>query len=192
MINSQPETSDEKIVELIKQGDREQFGTLLARYEPKLERYGKKFLADRDDIVDIVQEVLISAYKNLQSFDSAQKFSSWIYRIAHNAFINELKRGHYRPMRLFDFDTVLAHVTYDDPAVTEREQIEMRKMIDKGLASISPKYKEVLILYYLEELDYQMVADVLQIPVGTVGIRLKRARKELKEVYSKMSLSYGK
>ena len=62
-------------------------------------------------------------------------------------------------------------------------------MIEKGLSELSPKSREILILYYLEEFSYQEISDILQVPSGTVGVRLKRARDQLKAIYSKMDIS---
>ena len=62
------------------------------RYQAKLLRYGRRFLAQDDHIVDVVQDVFIKTYENIQSFDATRKFSPWIYRIAHNAFVNEIRQ----------------------------------------------------------------------------------------------------
>ncbi len=174
--------TDEALAILVQQGDKEQFGVLIERYEKKLLRYGTKFLSNRENIVDIVQEVFMSAYQNIKSFDSSKKFSPWIYRIAHNAFVNNMKRSLARPLVFFDLDTLISHPIYEDPASKEKEQKEMHSMIDKGLESLPDNYREVIILHYLEELSYKEIADVLRIPPGTVGIRLKRAKEKLKKV----------
>ena len=134
MISNLSEKTDEEVVRLVKQGDKESFGVLITRFEEKLKRYGRKFLSDREDITDIVQEIFIKTYQNIQSFDEKQRFSPWLYRIAHNSFINEWKKGRLRPITLFDFDTLLAHLTYDDPVVTEREQSEIKQMINNFFA----------------------------------------------------------
>lgn len=173
------ELTDEELAVLVQRGDEEKFGILMERYEPKLHRYGKKFLFNTDNIEDVVQEVFIKVYQNIQSFDASKKFSSWIYRIAHNTFVNALRDAQKNPMPIFDFDTLVSHPAYDDPAVKEREQKDMRKMIDEGLEYLAPVYREVIILYYLEELSYKEIADVLHLPVGTVGIRLKRGKEAL-------------
>ncbi len=183
--------TDEELVARVQQGDQETFGVLMQRYEHKLLRYGRKFLARHEDIQDIVQDVFIRTYQNIQSFDTAQKFSPWVYRIAHNAFVNALKKNTYNPLLLVDFDTLVSHTVYEDPAPLEREQREMRAMIDKGLEHLAPKYREVLILHYLEGMQYKEIADILQIPIGTVGIRIKRAKEALKQTYEKLHMQYG-
>jgi RNA polymerase sigma-70 factor (ECF subfamily) len=185
MKSETPQQTDEEIAGLVARGDGELFGVLIERYESKLLRYGRKFLSDHEDIKDIVQDAFISAYQNIKSFDTSQKFSSWMYRIAHNALVNGLKKKSKNPLSYFDFDTFFPHPVYEDPSDGEREQREMRAMIDQYLDRIPQKYREVLILSYLEELSYKEVADVLQIPIGTVGVRLKRAKLALKELYEK-------
>jgi RNA polymerase sigma-70 factor (ECF subfamily) len=185
------ELSDEALAELVQKGDKERFGVLMERYEKKLFRYGRKFLSNKDTIDDVVQEVFIKTYQSIQGFDIHQRFSPWIYRIAHNTFINELRRHSRNPLYLFDFDTLVAHPIYEDPAVMEREQKEMRAMLDAGLETLQPNYREILILYYLEEQSYKEIADILHVPVGTVGVRLKRAKEGLRKVYKKLGHDYG-
>jgi len=177
-VETAPSKSDEEIARTIQQGDREVFGVLVERYEEKLLRYGKRFLARKEDITDIVQDVFVSAYQNLQNFDTTKRFSPWIYRIAHNAFINGLRRNERSAIPI-DFDTLLSHPVYEDPAESEREQNEMRALIDRGMEKIAPKYREVLVLHYFEELSYKDIAEILQIQAGTVGIRLRRGKEAL-------------
>lgn len=183
--------TDEELANRVQGGDKVAFAALMERYEKKLLRYGNRFLADREDVIDIVQEVFISVYQNIKSFDGSQKFSPWIYRIAHNAFVNGIKKKSHNPFVMLDFDALLSHTVSEDPLRGEREQEEMQKMIEVGLDQISAKYKEVLILYYLEEMPYKEIADILQVPSGTVGIRLKRAKDALRKVYEQMQIPYG-
>jgi len=173
--------SDEEVASRIQSGNAEAFGILMERYEAKLMRYGRKFLGDTDAVKDYVQEAFIKAYEHLQSFDVRQRFSPWMYRIAHNTFANALRTKSRNPVFAVDLDTFVPHAAYEDSAEREREQKIMREAIDAGLDRIAPKYREVLVLYYLEEFSYKEIADVLRVPVGTVGIRLSRARKELKQ-----------
>lgn len=172
--------TDEEIALRVQKGDSEIFGVFVDRYEKKLLRYGKKFLSHPEDVQDIVQDVFTRAYRNIQSFDPAQRFNPWIYRIAHNAYLNTMRRNSLAPLTV-DFDTVLVHFKYDDPTESEREQKDMRDLIERGMSDISAKYREVLILHYFEEMPYKDIADVLEIPIGTVSIRLKRAREALKK-----------
>lgn len=176
--------SDEEVALSVQGGDVNAFGILVDRYQEKLLRYGRKFLPRREDIEDMVQEVFISAYRNIQSFDTKQLFRPWIYRIAHNAFINHMKRNE-RGAVLVDFDTFLSHPVYEDPTDKERDVAQIRGMLDRGLDKINPKYKEALVLHYFDDLAYKEIADVLAIPPGTVSVRIMRGREALKKVLEK-------
>jgi RNA polymerase sigma-70 factor (ECF subfamily) len=182
--------TDEEIALRVIRGDAEAFGFLMERYEAKLTRYGRRFLSDRDDVAGIVQDVFVRAYQNLQSFDLTQRFSPWIYRIAHNALVSELRGKGSRPSLLPDFDTLLAHVPSEEEVGSDTDRREMQKLIERGLSELAPKHREALILYYLEDLSYKEMADVLQVPIGTIAIRLSRAKKALKTVYDRLNVTY--
>ena len=180
-MESLTERSDEELALLVQGKNMEAFGVLMSRYRPKLMRYGSRFLAREEQVEDAVQEVFIKAYQNILSFDATRPFSPWIYRIAHNAFINALRALKREPVIFLDFDTLLAHPSYERDPADEEERATLRAQLDVGLAQLSPKYREILVLYYLEDLSYPEIADVLEVPIGTVGIRLKRAREALKK-----------
>jgi RNA polymerase sigma-70 factor (ECF subfamily) len=182
--------SDEDLALLVQRGDSEQFGVLMSRYEKRLVRYGSRFLAREDDIREIVQDVFIRTYQDIQSFDASQKFSPWIYRIAHNTFANELRRKSRNPIHLPDFDLLVSHAPSTEAADTESEHASLVRLVESGLASIAPKYREVLVLYFMEELSYKEIAEVLHIPVSTVGVRLARAKSVLKASYRRRNISY--
>jgi RNA polymerase sigma-70 factor (ECF subfamily) len=172
--------TDEELAALVQGKNEQAFGVLMSRYQPKLLRYGRKFLSENAPIEDVVQEVFIKTYQNIQSFDVTRSFSPWIYRIAHNMFVNTLRHNSRMPFITVDLDMFSAHSAYEiDPAADE-EREHARVLVDRGLKALSPIYREVIILYNLEHLSYQEIADVLHVPIGTVGIRLRRAREALK------------
>lgn len=173
--------TDEEIVKQVQQGEVEPFELLVQRYQEKLLRYGRKFLNNNQDIEEIVQEVFIKAYVNIKGFDCSRKFSSWIYRIAHNEFVNALKKK--RPLYFFDLDVLLPHFVSKEDIERDIEKKEIKSLIDKSLNKLSLKYKEVIVLYYFEELSYKEISDVLRIPISTVGVRIKRAKKLMKNLY---------
>ena len=185
MDNLYSNSSDEELALRVQKGDTDVFGVLISRYQKKLLSYGKRFLSNSDNIEDVVQDVFIKTYQNIQSFDTSLKFSSWIYRIAHNTYVNALKKQSRYPVSLFDFDTFLSYTVVDNPIEREREQKEIKVVVDKGLDKVSPVYREILVLYYIEDLSYKEISDILHIPIGTVGIRLKRAKEMLRKVIDK-------
>lgn len=177
------EVSDEQIALRVQRGESELFGEIVERYQNKLMRYARKFLADSDDSKDIVQDIFIKTYQNINSFDTARTFSPWIYRIAHNEFVNALKkRASQRTIFTFDIDTILPHLAADDTADSAAMDRDLRMILDEHLDELDAKYREPLILYYLESMDYREISDILQIPVSTVGVRLARARSQLKKI----------
>ncbi|MDB5237968.1 MAG: polymerase sigma factor SigW, polymerase sigma-70 factor, subfamily [Candidatus Kaiserbacteria bacterium] len=177
------EPTDEQIAQRIQKGESELFGELVERYQNKLMRYARKFLSDSDDSKDIVQDIFIKTYQNIQSFDPARKFSPWIYRIAHNEFVNALKkRASQRTIFTFDIDTILPHLSANETADSAAMERDLRASLETHLDKLDAKYREPLILYYLESMDYKEISDILQIPVSTVGVRLGRARAQLKKI----------
>jgi RNA polymerase sigma-70 factor (ECF subfamily) len=177
--------TDEEIATRVQKGDREAFGVLIERYEQKLTRYGRKFLSEREDVRDLVQDTFIKAYANIRGFEASRRFSPWIYRIAHNEFVNAIKKRSGKEMislSLPDFDTLFPHPLAKEEADDQAKRKELKDALDGSLDAIGAKYREPLVLYYYEEMDYQEIADVLQIPVSTVGVRLKRGRDILKAV----------
>lgn len=181
MVNLSTQT-DEELVLVITQGNADAFGEIVHRYEAKLKRYARKFLSYEEDIEDLVQDVFIKAYCNLLSFDQNRRFSPWIYRIAHNTFVNELKRKGRHRDTIFDFDTILPHIPAVETADAMTLSEEARAQFDALIASLTPKYREVVVLYYVEQLSYEEISDVLKIPVTTVGVRLKRGRDRLQAI----------
>lgn len=186
------ELSDEMLAQRVQEGHKEDFGILMERYQAKLFRYGKKFITGHDNIEDVVQDVFIKTYQHIKSFDTSQKFSSWIYRIAHNTYVNAVKKQSREPLYLFDFDLILGHTIVENPAEKEQEQEEIRLLVEKGLDMLPSRYREIIVLYYMEELSYKEIADILQVPVGTVGIRLKRAKDKLKNICVALEQTHGK
>ena len=179
------ELTDEQIAKNIQGGDSALFAVLIDRYEAKLMRYGRKFLREDDDVKDAVQETFIKTYMNIQSFDVDRRFSPWIYRIAHNEFVNALKKRK-ETVSLSDVDAIFPHPVAKEKADDGANSHELKRLLETGLAKLDAKYREPLVLYYFEDMDYKEIADILHLPVATVGVRLKRGREALlKEVGEK-------
>lgn len=180
MENNHENLSDNELVKLTL-NDQENFVNLMQRYEPKLLRYIKRITnVDNDEAEDILQDVFIKVYQNLNDFDLDLKFSSWIYRITHNQVISNYRKIKARPQQIvWDLESDLLNNIASDLDIEKETDIKiLRKNINKILSKIDVKYREVLVLKYLEELDYNEISDVLKKPVGTVGTLLNRARKQ--------------
>lgn len=168
--------TDEHVARRVQSGDTEAFGELVQRYEQKMLRYARRFLFGVHDAEDVVQDVFIKAYVNIQSFDATRRFSPWLYRIAHNEFVNALKKRRGEAVPFFDPATLFPQPVSPSRADDELSARELREMLDQGLQQLDLKYREPLVLYYFEELSYQEIAEVLHLPPSTVGVRLSRGR----------------
>lgn len=182
--------TDEEIAVKVQKGDTESFGVLVERYGQKMSRYGRKFLSDGRDIEDLVQEIFVKAYRNIQSFDASMKFSPWLYRIAHNEFINAIKKKSRMPLVLFDFDAIFPHLPSEESTDKETNDKDIKNMLDRCLVKLDPKYREPLILNYLEDMNYGEISEILHIPVSTVGVRLNRGKIILKKIFKEKYPNY--
>lgn len=171
--------TDEQIVEKIKD-NQELFGVLIDRYQKKLEKYVFYLINRKDELDDIVQEIFIKVFVNLNSFDTKKKFSTWFFRIAHNQVVNFFKK-YKKTLSLKDEIKIL-----DDKNIEEDlEKKEIELILKKCIDQIPLDYKEIILLYYFEDLSYEEIADSLKIPPGTVATKLSRAKKTLKKICQK-------
>jgi RNA polymerase sigma-70 factor (ECF subfamily) len=185
MTSSEP--TDEEIASKVQNGDVEQFGLLVERYEAKMMRYARKFLFGYHDSEDMVQEVFLKAYANIRGFDVKRKFSSWLYRIAHNEFINAIKKKGREPLTFFDSDTLFPHPVAAENIERDADLKQTQEILNKCLDKLDAKYREPLVLFYFEDLDYQSISEIMHIPVSTVGVRLTRGKVVLRGIYNKLT-----
>ncbi|MDD3662443.1 MAG: RNA polymerase sigma factor [Candidatus Pacebacteria bacterium] len=175
-------------IDLVKEAliDADWFFCLSKRYEEKLLRYIQRISKfSREDTEDVLQEVLIKTYYNLNDFDPSLKFSSWIYRIAHNQTVSEIRKRVVRPtVYLEDKDLEGLKDLFD--IEKEIDISYEKKKIEKALSLLSEKYREVLILRFLEEKEYLEIADILKKPVSTIGNLIARGKKLFKVEYEKL------
>ena len=162
---------------------------IVDRYEDKITRYIKRLgNLSNEDIEDLLQDIFMKVYKNLNSFNLELKFSSWIYRIAHNETINKFKKNHNVNLDFDDIDFFINKMS--DCIDCHKEDIEKtfdnkisRIKINKVLSKMDIKYKEVLVLKFIEEKDYNEISDIIKKPVNTVGTLINRAKKQFKDIY---------
>jgi len=180
--------SDSDLVIIVREKDPERYGEIIERYQTKLFVYLYRLIGDREEAEDILQDVFIKTYRNLNSFDISRKFSSWIYRIAHNEAVNYIKRKSLR--RLIPWEDITA--TKDKLEMSSSEEgadkAWMRKEtgqeIDEAIKRLPFKYKQVLILRYYSDKSYEEIGEILGRPVNTVGTLINRAKKKLAEELS--------
>lgn len=160
------------------------FSCLYERYEPALLRYVRRITgAGQDSAEDILQDAFIKIWRNLRGYDPGMKLSSWLYRIVHNEAISALRKqtsfGKNRTVNWADAEPLLLHTLLNE-VETEEGSIPAEQL-HNWIRLLPQKYREVILLRYFEELDYEAISDVLQIPEGTVATRLNRARQALEK-----------
>ncbi|HAT03192.1 MAG TPA: hypothetical protein DCS29_00230 [Candidatus Magasanikbacteria bacterium] len=182
MTVSLAEKTDNELVELTLQ-NQEYFAYIIERYKGKLLSYIKRISGlDYEDAEDVLQEVLVKVYYNLNGFDLKLKFSSWIYRVAHNEAISELRKRNVRPLYYVQ-DEDLARIADGLDMSHEVDMHVLQDDINVTLSKMDKKYREALVLKFLEEKDYNEISDILKKPIGTVGTLINRAKKQFKKLY---------
>ena len=161
------------------------FGCLAERYEAKLMRYIRRISGvSQEDAEDILQEIFIKVYRNLRSFNQSLKFSSWIYRIAHNQVVSSWRKTKSRPQVLkFEADDdFLKFIASDVDLAGDTERRFAAEDVRKIINRLDEKYREVLVLKFLEGKDYREISDILRRPLGTVATLINRAKKQFRKI----------
>jgi RNA polymerase sigma-70 factor (ECF subfamily) len=172
------EVLDEQLVERAATGgDNQAFAELVRRHQGKvrgllLRLTGSPPLAD-----DLAQEVFLRAYRGLVGFEGRARFSTWLYRIAYNVFLNHRSRSKELAALPLGFDSQTAAPDGEMSA----NRLDMRRDLAGAIAALPERYRAVVTLYYLEDVSYPEIADVLDLPLGTVKTHLHRAKKLLRQ-----------
>ena len=178
--------TDEQIVVLTLK-NQDYYLCLMKRYEGKLLNYILKISnISKEDGEDILQEVFIKAYQNLNDFDLNCKFSNWIYSIAHNTTISAFRKKKVRPQTVSWEDKDLNNILEStlDVENTSLQKLTYKQIL-KIINQLPLKYKDVLILKFVEGKDYQEISDILHKPMGTIATLINRAKKSLKQELKK-------
>ncbi len=178
-------TDVELIASAIK-GRESGFEELVRRYQRPIVAYVYRMLSDYEASLDVTQEVFIKVYNSLDKYSSEYKFSTWLYRIAHNAAIDWMRRN---SANLQSLETETADGAYQIQLESsapspeqERERSEWRSEIDAVVKCLPTVYRELIVLRHSKDLSYDEIAEVANLPLGTVKNRLFRAREMMREM----------
>jgi RNA polymerase sigma factor (sigma-70 family) len=168
--------TDDLLVERCVNGDRQSFRLLYRRHQQRVRQILYQ-LCDLTTLDDLVQEVFLRAWKGLPKFRQSSQFSTWLYRIAWNVASDRRQTLAQDRSRL---ETIAKSVAtqHEDPDIM---QLHYQDLVRKGLSSLSEEHRSVLVLHDLEELPQKEVAEILEIPVGTVKSRLFHARSGMRK-----------
>jgi RNA polymerase sigma-70 factor (ECF subfamily) len=162
------------------------FEILAIRYEMKLYWYIFRLSGlDKEVIEDLLQEVFIKVYENLNDFDDEFPFSSWIYRIAHNVTVSHLRntKNHIKIVSIDDEEfsrNFIELLPADINLPKELDSKNLSQKVREALMNLPDIYREVLVLYYLEEKSYKEISDILKRSINSVSVLINRAKAKLK------------
>lgn len=185
MISQMVELSDAELVRATL-ADANAYGWLISRHEAKLRRYVRRILAGRAHATDdVLQDVFIKAYLNLNDFDQSRAFAPWLYRIAHNESVSMLRKSSAGIQLVSGEDAqfFLEHVADPDDPSSLYWKNRSFEQLQKSLAALDAKYRDVLVLRYLEGQSYDNISEILRLPPGTVATLLKRGLTRLREIF---------
>lgn len=178
--------TDAELVSRAIGGREDVFEELVRRYQKPISGYVYRILGDYESSLDVTQEVFIKVYNSLHRYSAEYKFSTWLYRIAHNAAIDHLRRN---PINAQSLETENADGTYQlqieaagRSPEQDREISEWRAEIGKVVKRLPDAYKQLILLRHACDLSYDEIAEVTGLPLGTVKNRLFRAREMMRHI----------
>lgn len=195
MLDCSKET-DNNIINFIRSWDIDAFYCIVEKYEEKLLKYILRITnIDVEDAENLLQEVFIKVYKNVNEFNEKLSFLSWIYRVTHNITID-----HYRKTKdknnlslysqddeVWNLIEILEHpVNIED----EYKKKELVNKIFETLNKLDNKYKEILVLKFIEEKNYTEISDILRIPEWTVATLINRWKKQFKQIAEENNFNF--
>lgn len=171
-------------------GDTESFGLLVNKYYARIYNFIRTMIRMDDDALDMTQETFVKAYKNLATLKTPERFKSWLFRIASNTTLDFVRK---RKINTIDSENTLRE-QYIENENPENEVVLANRsaIIREALAKLKPDQREILVLCDLEGLSYQEIAEILNIPFGTVQSRIFYARKRLKDLLDPLTIDQSR
>lgn len=185
MARTEDTTTDAALVAAVLAGDPDAATRLVRRFERPVIGVIVRLVKDRELARDLAQETFVKAFRHLGSFDPSRRFSSWLFKIAHNTTLDWLRKGKLDTESLVPEDDDRPERQVAAPEERSPFQMaarsELARGLEQALGSCRPAHREILLLRFVEHLQYQEIADVLGVKMNVVKVRLHRARKELAE-----------
>jgi RNA polymerase sigma-70 factor (ECF subfamily) len=170
------EYSDNELVNLALDHNKDYFGEIMKRYLPRLRRYLDRLLQhNTHDVEECLSETFLKAYVHLATYSPHLSFSAWIYRIAHNQAIDLMRKNNTR--------TTIPIEEYHG-IIDPRDSLEEKDLVEKILDYLPPYERDLLILYYIEQLSLLEISDIMKIKENTIAVQMKRTRDEIKKKFN--------
>lgn len=172
-------TDERELIRRAKKGDSDAFRLLVETYQTAVYRLALRMCGE-SGAEDAAQEAFVAAWRGLPRFRGECRFSTWLYRLTTNAAIDYLRR---EQKQRTDGDVDDLPLADDSPSPQEQaERSETQQRVRKALAALSDEHRQILLLRYMQELDYGEIAQTLHISEGTVKSRINRAKARLREL----------
>jgi RNA polymerase sigma-70 factor (ECF subfamily) len=176
------EQDDKELVRRCLRGEKKAFEIILDRYEKPIYNLVVRMVNDREDASDLTQSVFVKAYEKLNTYNTRFKFFSWLYKIAVNTALNFI--GHRKNQERLSDDLV----SEDTGLEKEFEESERCQKLEDAILALRPDYRIVIVLRHFQDLSYDEMSKILEIPTKTVKSRLFTARQMLKVILTKSGL----
>ena len=172
--------------------DPRAYGAIVRRFEAVLRRYVKRLLGQHGQAAeDVVQDVFVKAYVNLNDYDQSRPLGPWLYRIAHNEAVSYLRKRGREPRLIDGEDAQLILAKLHDESAFGTAPLS-DSGVQQALDGLEPRYRDVLMLRYVEDKSYDEISDILQMPPGTVATRIRRGLEQLKLALTKWNGNGGR
>lgn len=169
--------TDEELVKKIQSGEVLVFEEIVKRYQKRLLRFVSRIIYRESTAEEVVQDTFLKAYLAIDRIDTTRKFSTYLFEIAKNTAISELRKDK-RDLPLFEEILDSGSETHLEKISRDQDNLKVRQAVEL----LEEKYRRIVRLYYFEELSYEEVAQKLRIPLNTVRTHLRRAKEKLKEI----------
>lgn len=180
---------DSVLIERSQRGDRQAFDTLIRKHEKRAYQYAYRLTSNPEEAGDVVADAFVRVYSALHNFKGQSAFTTWLYRILTNCFLDMRKKERSRPATSLeaalqtDEGDLERQVEDDKPTPLDEAERSERERAIEGAVSLLPEYQRAMItMYHVETLSYEEIAEALDLPIGTVKSRLNRARLSLREL----------
>jgi len=193
MIDNQINKKTDKELVSLTMNDPAVFGVLMARYENKMLIYIRRISSvTNEEAEDILQDSFLKAYQNLNSFDDKFSFSSWLYRIVHNETISHWRKDKSRPQgnAAYVDDEFFERIVDTQDIVADVDKKILKKAMQGVFTDMDDKYREILILKYIEDKSYDEISDILKKPPGTVATHINRAKKQFRDLCEQKDINF--
>lgn len=192
MIPEKDEKEIDKNLARRAKSDPDAFGEIVNRYWDRLFRFVRRTsYFSNEDIEDILQNAFVKAYKGINGYDESMPFSAWMYQIVRNASIDEMRKRTTRPSALRLEDEELAKIFVS--SIDLEKKLSAKQDLDtirSVIETLPETYREILILRFLEEKEYEEIMDIVQKPKGTIAAVINRGRKKLLEEAGRKGITY--